>query len=573
MAATNGDLVLNTTAPSSEKTDLFPISTDNDSSSSPTAHAPEINLDTDPEKQRSSSMASDLKTLDTALQSLSIDASDADEAYSFLRSHPNADSITQDALHILQDPTKTRRLLRKIDLTIIPCLMFTYFLQFLDKTTISYTSVMGMRQDTHLKGQDYSNVSMMFYVGFLAAEFPTQWLAQRVSRLGKYLGVNIMLWGVVLASMAGADSYAALMVQRTLLGIFEAPVAPILVLIIAMWYRKGEQGRRVSFFYVCNSLTMVFGGCVAYGASFTHSHFASWRIFFLIIGLITILLGFTVFMVLPDSPVKASSFSDAEKIAALIRTKDNQSGTQNAKIKMDQVLASFKDVRVWLVALSVLLTSIPNGGISNFSSILLTTFGYSSQEALILNTPGGAVGVVVVLLSGYLSDKWNDRSLVMLICLLPTIAGAGIMYGLDPTGIPKHHSKGWLLFASYLTGTFGAAFMLLLAWNASNLAGHSKKVTVNALTLVAFCTGNILGTQTFQDSEAPGYKSGKIAIIATLTAQIGVCFALRYCNDRLNRLNRERLAGMSEEEKEIMREKAAYSDLTDRENPFFVYTH
>lgn len=29
-------------------------------------------------------------------------------------------------------------------------------------------------------------------------------------------------------------------------------VAPILILIIAMWYKKNEQGRRVSWFYVCN---------------------------------------------------------------------------------------------------------------------------------------------------------------------------------------------------------------------------------------------------------------------------------------------------------------------------------
>jgi ACS family allantoate permease-like MFS transporter len=135
------------------------------------------------------------------------------------------------------------------------------------------------------------------------------------------------------------------------------------------------------------------------------------------------------------------------------------------------------------------------------------------------------------------------------------------VYGLDPTGIPKAHSKGWLLFASYLSGTFGAAFMLLLAWNASNLAGHSKKVTVNALTLVSFCVGNILGTQTFQSSEKPGYKSGKIAIIGCLTAQIFVCVALRVCNDRLNKKNREILAGMSEEEKALLREKLAYAGM------------
>ena len=46
-------------------------------------------------------------------------------------------------------------------------------------------------------------------------------------------------------------------------------------------------GRRVSYFYVCNSLTQIFGGAVAYGASFSNSKFASWRIFFLIIGIMT----------------------------------------------------------------------------------------------------------------------------------------------------------------------------------------------------------------------------------------------------------------------------------------------
>lgn len=380
-----------------------------------------------------------------------------------------------------------------------------------------------------------------------------------------------MLWGVVLSCMSASNSYASLMVMRVLLGIFEAPVAPILVLIIAMWYKKSEQGRRVSYFYVCNSLTQIFGGAVAYGASHTHSKFASWRIFFLAIGLITIILGFAVFMLLPDSPVKAARFSDAEKIAAILRTKENLSGTQNAKLKKAQVFESLRDVRVWLVALSVMLTSIPNGGISNFSSILLTTFGYTSQQALLMGLPSGAIGAVTVLASGWLSDRWNDRSITMLICLIPTILAAALMIGFDPDGIPRN--KGVLLFASYLSGTFGAAFMLLLAWNASNLAGHSKKVTVNALTLVAFCVGNVVGTQTFQAKEAPGYRSGKISICACLAAQIVICFILRYCNDRLNKQNKAKLAAMSEEEKTILKDKLAYADETDRKNPFFVYTH
>jgi len=98
-------------------------------------------------------------------------------------------------------------------------------------------------------------------------------------------------------------------------------------------------------------------------------------------------------------------------------------------------------------------------------------------------------------------------------------------------------------------------------------------VTTNAMVLVSFAVGNILGTQTFQASQAPGYIGGKISIIVTLGL---LCFAivvLRLLNDRLNRKNQQKLAGMSEEEKATLQEKMAFADRTDLENAFFVYTH
>lgn len=380
-----------------------------------------------------------------------------------------------------------------------------------------------------------------------------------------------MLWGVILGCHAACTSFAGLAICRTLLGVFESCVAPILVLIIAMWYKQEEQGRRVSWFYVCNSLTQIVGGLLAYGISFVDSKFASWRIFFVAIGALTIIIGALVSVFLPDSPVKARRFTDAEKVAALLRTKNNQSGTQNSHLKKSQVMETLKDLRVWLVCICTLLSSIPNGGLSNFSSILLTTFGFTSRQALLMSAPSGVVGVICVLLVGYLSDKWRDRSSVMLICIIPTILGAGLMIGLDPNGVPKN--KAGLLAASFMTGTFGAAFMLLLTWNASNIAGHTKKVTVNALTMVSFAVGNILGTQTFQSKQAPGYISGKISIVATLSALCLLVLVLRWYNHRLNKKNTKALEGMSEEEKEEMRSKMAFADQTDRSNVFFVYTH
>ena len=111
---------------------------------------------------------------------------------------------------------------------------------------------MGLREDLNLKGQEYNHAAMIFYIAYLAAEFPTQYLSQRISRIAKYLGANIVLWGIALAAHASAQNYAGLMICRAILGIFESCVTPTLVLVVAMWYKKEEQGRRISYVYVCN---------------------------------------------------------------------------------------------------------------------------------------------------------------------------------------------------------------------------------------------------------------------------------------------------------------------------------
>ena len=95
----------------------------------------------------------------------------------------------------------------------------------------------------------------------------------------------------------------------------------------------------------------------------------------------------------------------------------------------------------------------------------------------------------------------------------------------------------------------------------------------NALTLVCFCVGNIIGAITFQSSEAPGYRSGKISIVSTLSALVVMVIILRLYNDLLNRRNARGLEAMTEEERESLRKESEWRDWTDRENRFFVYTH
>jgi MFS transporter, ACS family, allantoate permease len=209
-----------------------------------------------------------------------------------------------------------------------------------------------------------------------------------------YLGVNIMLWGIVLACHAACTTFAGLAVCRTLLGVFESCVAPILVLIIAMWYKKEEQGKRVSWFYVCNSLTAIFGGLLAYGVSFAKTKFASWRIFFVAIGVMTIFIGALVCIFLPDSPVKAKRFTDAEKVAALLRTKNNQSGTQNAHLKKEQV-STFPPLWYLFTNCRISRSSKPSktfeSGLSAYAPCLARSRTVESQTSLAFFLPHSGI--------------------------------------------------------------------------------------------------------------------------------------------------------------------------------------
>lgn len=65
------------------------------------------------------------------------DKNDADEAYKVLVGH---ESET-----IVITPEEEKKLLRKIDLNLMPLLCIVYGLNYLDKTTVSYASVMGLK--------------------------------------------------------------------------------------------------------------------------------------------------------------------------------------------------------------------------------------------------------------------------------------------------------------------------------------------------------------------------------------------------------------------------------------------
>lgn len=86
--------------------------------------------------------------------------------------------------------------------------------------------------------------------------------------------------------------------------------------------------------------------------------------------------------------------------------------------------------------------------------------------------------------------------------------------------------------------------------------------------LVAYCVGNLVGPQTFRESDAPDYNGAKIAMVVCSVASflfILAIWALMLIENR----RREKLAN---QEKFARIENHEFADLTDKENPLFRYT-
>ena len=83
-------------------------------------------------------------------------------------------------------------------------------------------------------------------------------------------------------------------------------------------------------------------------------------------------------------------------------------------------------------------------------------------------------------------------------------------------------SNGGRLAGYYLTQASPTPFVALLSLISSNVAGYTKKTTVAAMYLIGYCTGNIIGPQTFRPEHAPRYIPAEITIIVCY----GLCLML-----------------------------------------------
>lgn len=308
-----------------------------------------------------------------------------------------------------------------------------------------------------------------------------------------------------------------------------------------------------------------------------------WKVVFVVFGCITILFGGLVLIFVPDSQLNAWWLSPNDRVLAVQRVRVNQQGIGNRKFKWHQFREALVDPMTWAVAFYAVAANVPNGGLSNFFSQLIVSFGFTPQQSLLYGCPAGAVAIVSILLWGFLSHRLGYRILwgtlamgvatlgAILIVALPLRLRVGRLVGYYlTTALPAGEAAVISLISSNVAGC--VIFLTLdshiyVVTDLSTIIRYTKKTTVASIFFIGYCVGNIVGPQTFRAKDAPRYVSAEITIIVLFAAcmvDMLLLFSYLAWQNRQKEMKRQRHGYVKQDGVEFW-------DLTDRENPEFVY--
>ncbi|KAJ5263217.1 Major facilitator superfamily domain general substrate transporter [Penicillium angulare] len=471
------------------------------------------------------------------------------------------------------DPVMAKRVLRKIDLYFMPAMLIGYGIVYWDKAILGSATLFGMTTDLALKQVDYSTTlatvdtsrlswaTSVFYFGMLAGLYPMTFVLQKFN-LRYVFGPVVLLWAITCAATAGVTSWQGLYVQRFFLGVIESVIPTGFMTIVSSYYTQEEQTLRQAWWFSGVGWFTIIGSALNYGfGQITYGALKSWQYIYVFAGVLTFLFGIWCCS-MPNSPVTAWFLTPEERVVAVERLRKGQTGVRCQQIKFDQVKESITDPKIYLIAIMMAAAYTINGAISGFGPLIVSTFGYDTLDSILFQFPVGGICIIFIPLCGYIPTVIPNTRLPMLIaCCLPVIAGCVMIWKSQWGYHPAVPVAGYAL-----TGFFGPVVSLIITIGASNVAGATKKTIMAATTFVAYTVGNIIGPQLIKsstiDQHYPELWEGMIICYCITIAAAVVLYVLLWRENRI----RDEL-----DLDEVQRDKIAFDDLTDKQNPFFRY--
>ncbi|CEN59528.1 Putative Vitamin H transporter [Aspergillus calidoustus] len=402
-----------------------------------------------------------------------------------------------------------KKLVRKIDFYLLPNIWIMYLLSYMDRTNIGNAKIAGMGDDLGLTSNQYSVALVVFFVGYVVFEPPSNMILIR-TRPSLYLPAIMTVWGVLTCIMSEIKHYKHLIVLRIFVGIMEAGFAPGILLIISSWYKRKEQSKRFAVFMSAAILSGAFGGLIAGaitgGLEGAHG-IRGWRWLFIVEGAATAGWAIISKFLLLDFPATSKKLTERERAIAVARLKENYGPARSADEKIGKgqsFMLALRDWRTWGFTLGYMVI-VGSSTLSYFYPTLVAGLGYTDTvQAQYMTVPIYGVAFVCTVATSLFADKfsnmrgpiiaaWLAFSMItsIIVCAVYNFTARYVLLVLMAAGLWASNSTS----LSFASSTFG---------------DMDPEVRAVALALMN-ALGNlaqIYGAYLFPDDDKPKYLMG-----------------------------------------------------------------
>ncbi|EJD02868.1 MFS general substrate transporter [Fomitiporia mediterranea MF3/22] len=484
------------------------------------------------------------------------------------KSQPLSDTVEKASLEGLgteesNNTINEKRVLRRIDLTIIPWLAFLYMLCFLDRSNIGNARLYNLEADLHLSDAQYLICLSLFYVPYVLCEVPANMCLKR-TRPSIWLPIIMLLWGITMTMQGLVHNYGGLLANRIFLGIFEAGFYPGIAFYMSCWYRRDEFGLRFAIFYTGTSLAGAFNGFFAAAISNMDGVAGKpvWSWIFILEGLITVMASIASFIIIQDYPSTARFLSEQERVYIVRRLQaGGQFSVSAEQRRWRDVRRAFTDRKTWLGGLINCGTLIfrildkvwqmsicspiagataANYKISFFLPTIISQLGFTANKANLLTVPVHLVAAAVSCLVNYSADRFRIRGPVSILdsyAILTALTGC-LMQMLSRNAALSY-------FATYMIALCGHP--MHVSWSSNNIHNSYKRSVSLAIIVSISSSVGVISINLFREQDAPRYILGNsfsvAATIVGLVSSITLHVLLRRENGHRNRGERDEVIG------------------------------
>lgn len=304
-----------------------------------------------------------------------------------------------------------RRLMRRIDLHVIPWLSVLYILSFMDRGSVGNAKLFHLEEDININDGKYLIALSVFFLPYAVFE-PASNVILRKFKPSLWLSTMVLLWGMVMILHGFIRNYSDLIILRILLGITEGGLYPGIVFYITSWYKRSEMGSRIAIFFSSAAIAGAFSGLLA-AAIDTMDGVGGrpgWSWIFILEGLATILASFASFWLIQDFPDTAKFLNEAERVFVVRRLENDMKLSAAGEIfKTEYLSQSLTDWKTW-VAMGIFMGF--DGPLYAFSLFLPSTInqlGFQATEANLLSVPVYVWGCIATCTIGFLGDRIGSR--------------------------------------------------------------------------------------------------------------------------------------------------------------------